>query len=230
MQRLDKYLSEAGVASRRELREIIRSGRVCVNGAVVREPERKIDETADEISFDGTPVGKKGRTVLLLHKPAGFVTSTDDPREQTVMELLPAQYRALFPVGRLDKQTEGLLLFTDDGALAHRLISPRSEVEKVYYAEHEGQADAQDVAAFASGLVLRDGTKCLPAVLEPLGAGKSLVRVHEGKYHQVRRMLAACGKPVTYLQRISEGGLALGDLPLGAYREVTEAELEKLFM
>ncbi len=230
MQRLDKYLSEAGVASRKELREIIRSGRVCVNGALAREPERKIDETADEISFDGAPVGKKGRTVLLLHKPAGFVTSTDDPREQTVMELLPAQYRALFPVGRLDKQTEGLLLFTDDGALAHRLISPRSEVEKVYYAEHEGQADAQDVAAFASGLVLRDGTKCLPAVLEPLGAGKSLVRVHEGKYHQVRRMLAACGKPVTYLRRISEGGLALGDLPLGAYREVTEAELEKLFM
>lgn len=230
MQRLDKFLSEAGVASRSELRRIIRSGRVSVNGAVVCEPERKIDELSDEVCFDGVIVGIKRRTLLMLHKPAGFVTSTDDPCEKTVMELLPAQLRGLFPVGRLDKQTEGLLLFTDDGALAHRLISPRSEVEKVYYAEHDGQTDAQDVAAFAGGLVLRDGTKCLPAVLEPLGAGKSLVRVREGKYHQVRRMLAACGKPVTYLRRIAEGGLKLGDLPVGMYREVTETEISEFFM
>lgn len=228
MQRLDKFLSEAGAASRRELREIIKAGRVSVNGETVRQPERKVDETSDTVTLDGVTVGRAKQTVLMMNKPAGYVTSTDDPRDPTVMELLPAGYRKLKPVGRLDKDTEGLLLFTDDGELAHRLISPRHGVEKTYYAEHEGQTDAEDVAAFAAGCVLRDGTVCLPATLEPLGAGKSTVRVREGKYHQVRRMLASRGKPVTYLRRTAEGGVELGELSCGQTRELTQTEVETL--
>lgn len=228
MVRLDKFLSDAAVASRRELREIIKAGRVTVNGAVVRKPEEKIDERAASVALDGREVGGKRRIVLLLHKPAGYVTSTDDPRDRTVMELLPKGCERLMPVGRLDKDTEGLLLFTNDGELAHKLISPRHGIEKTYYAEHEGETDAQDVAAFAEGCVLKDGTVCLPAVLEPLGAGKSLVRVCEGKYHQVRRMLASRGKPVTYLRRIAEGGVKLDGLPLGMTRELTQNEVDML--
>ena len=228
MQRLDKFLSDSKVASRSQLRQIIRAGRVQVGNTVVREPEYKVDEKTDEIFLDGVRVGGARRIVLMLNKPAGYVTSTSDPRDRTVMELLPPQYRGLFPVGRLDKDTEGLLLLTNDGQLAHRLLSPRRGVEKCYYAEHEGTADASDVDVFRTGCVLRDGTRCLPAVLAPLGEGKSLVYVCEGKYHQVRRMLASRGKPVTYLRRLSEGGLQLGELPLGMTREVTDEEIKAL--
>ena len=228
MQRLDKFLSDSGAASRKELRQIIRAGRVRVGKAVVREPEYKIDEKAAEVFLDGVRVGGARRIVLMLHKPAGYVTSTADPRDRTVMELLPPQYRSLTPIGRLDKDTEGLLLFTNDGQLAHRLISPKHGVEKCYYAEHEGTADESDIHAFAEGCVLRDGTKCLPARLVPQGAGKSLVCVCEGKYHQVRRMLASRGKPVTYLRRLSEGGVQLGSLPLSMTRELTCEEISAL--
>ena len=228
MQRLDKFLSDSKVASRSQLRQIIRAGRVQVGNTVVREPEYKVDEKTDEIFLDGVRVGGARRIVLMLNKPAGYVTSTTDPRDRTVMELLPPQYRGLFPVGRLDKDTEGLLLLTNDGQLAHRLLSPRHGVEKCYYAEHAGTADASDVDVFRTGCVLRDGTRCLPAVLAPLGEGKSLVYVCEGKYHQVRRMLASRGKPVTYLRRLSEGGLQLGELPLGMTHEVTDKEIKAL--
>jgi len=227
MQRLDKLLSEAGVASRKELKTIIRAGRVTVDGIVVKVPETKVDETDADVRVDGQPVGKQRTIILMLHKPAGYVTSTDDPRDRTVMELLPPEIRYLDPkpVGRLDKDTEGLLLFTNDGQLAHRLLSPRHQVWKRYYAEHEGEADQSDVEAFAAGITLKDGDQCLPAKLLPQGPGKSLVEVCEGKYHQVRRMLASRGKPVTYLKRISEAGLELGDLPLGHVREVDIGEL-----
>jgi len=168
--------------------------------------------------------------VLMLNKPEGYVTATEDANDRTVMELLPAQYRHfdLKPVGRLDKATEGLLLFTNDGDLLHHLISPKKEVPKLYYARHVGTAAEEDVAAFAAGLTLRDGTRCLPATLKPLGAGESLVTVCEGKYHQVRRMLASRGMTVTYLERRQEGGLLLGSLPRGAVRELTEAEIRQL--
>lgn len=217
MQRLDKCLSEAGVASRKELRAMIRAGRVTVDGAVVRDPELRVPD-GGSLAVDGEPV-RRGAVVLMLNKPAGYVTSTSDPRDRTVMDLLPDAYRRLgvVPVGRLDKETEGLLLFTNDGALAHRLISPRHAVRKVYEAEHEGEADEADAAAFQSGLTLRDGTICRPAELEPLGPGRSRVTLSEGKYHQVRRMLASQGMPVTALRRVAEGGLALGDLPWGAF-------------
>ena len=222
MQRLDKLLSEAGVASRRELKGILRAGRVTVNGAVVTRGEEKIDEKTAEIRLDGAPVELRRQVLLMLHKPAGFVTSTDEPGSRTVMELLPERWKrqGVLPVGRLDKDTEGLLLFTNDGQLAHRLISPRSAVWKVYYAEHDGTAQDADVEAFSQGLTLGDGTRCLPARLRPIGAGKSYVDVQEGKYHQVRRMLAARGLPVTYLRRERFGPLALGDLLRGAIREV----------
>ena len=228
MQRLDKLLSEAGVASRKELKTIIRAGRVTVDGAVAKSPEQKVDEQTAEVCVDGQPVGKQRTVLLMLHKPAGFVTSTDDPRDKTVMELIPEQYRYLKPkpVGRLDKETEGLLLFTNDGQLAHRILSPKKEVWKRYYAEHEGEADDGDVAAFTAGITLKDGDACLPAKLIPQGPGKSLVEVCEGKYHQVRRMLASRGMPVTYLKRISEAGLELGDLPRGELCEVDVSELQ----
>ena len=227
MQRLDKLLSEAGVASRKELKTIIRAGRVTVDGAVVKVPETKVDEQTADVQVDGQPVGKQRTVILMLHKPAGYVTSTDDPRDRTVMELLPQEYRYLDPkpVGRLDKDTEGLLLFTNDGQLAHRILSPKHRIWKLYYAEHEGEADQADVEAFEAGITLKDGDHCLPAKLIPQGSGKSLVEVCEGKYHQVRRMLASRGKPVTYLKRISEAGLELGDLPLGQVREVDIGEL-----
>jgi 16S rRNA pseudouridine516 synthase len=175
-------------------------------------------------------MGGKVRTVVMLHKPAGFVTATEDRDQKTVMELLPGEWKHLDlkPVGRLDKETEGLLLFTNDGDLLHRLISPKKEVPKVYYAQHEGQATQEDVQAFAEGLTLRDGTVCLPAKLEPLGPGESLITVCEGKYHQVRRMMASRAMTVTYLQRRKEGGLSLGDLSGGESRLLTQEEIDLL--
>lgn len=227
--RLDKFLSEARVASRKELRTIIRAGRVQVDGITAKSPEEKVDETCQCITLDGLPVQLPGTLVLMLHKPQGFVTSTEDPRDKTVMELIPEAYRRLGvkPVGRLDKDTEGLLLFTNDGALLHRITSPKHQVEKEYYAETEVPVDGADVDAFRVGLTLRDGTKCLPAELIPQEKGCRVV-VREGKYHQVRRMLAARGKPVTYLRREREGTLLLGDLPLGQWRLITAEEITLL--
>lgn len=229
MQRLDKFLSDSKVASRRELRQIIRAGRVRVGERVVREPEYKVDEKNDEIFLDGVRVGGARRIVLMFHKPAGFVTSTADPRDRTVMELLPPQYRDLTPVGRLDKDTEGLLLLTDDGELAHRLLSPKHHVDKRYYARVDGALGPEDVAAFASGMTLGDGLECLPAGLEPLEPGACIVTLREGKFHQVKRMLAARGAPVLYLKRLSMGPLVLDEaLPVGAFRELTAAETATL--
>ena len=230
MERLDKFLCDAGLGTRSQVKAILKSGRVTVEGTPERDGSRKIDPAKQTVCCDGETLGKRGRVVLLLHKPAGYVTATQDAREKTVMALLPEPYRQrnLNPVGRLDKETEGLLLFTDDGDLLHRLISPKKEVPKVYYARHEGQAGPADEEAFAGGMTLRDGTVCLPAELEPLGPGESRITVREGKYHQVRRMMAARGMHVTYLRRCREGSLELGDLPLGRCRELTEAEVAAL--
>ena len=229
MQRLDRMLSEAGVASRKELRAMIRAGRVTVDGAAVTDESRKFDETAVRVTVDGAPVRLRGPVLILLHKPAGYLTAADDPKAPTVMDLIPEAYRKLgvMPVGRLDKATEGLLLLTNDGNLAHRILSPRHGVWKRYYAEHEGKAGEEDVRAFARGLVLADGLHCLPARLTPLRPGASIVEVQEGKYHQVRRMLAARGCPVTYLRREAEGALILGDLPLGAVKELDIVDAER---
>ena len=228
MERLDKFLCDSGVGTRSQVKAIIKSGRVTVNGKPEKDGSRKVEPAADTVTLDGETLGGKRRVVLMLNKPAGFVTATEDARERTVMELLPAGYKDLKPVGRLDKATEGLLLFTNDGDLLHRLISPKKEIPKVYYARHEGEANNADVAAFREGLTLGDGTVCRSALLQPLGAGESLVTVCEGKYHQVRRMLASRGMPVTYLERRREGTLTLGDLPRGEVRELTAAEIDAL--
>ena len=230
MERLDKFLCDSGVGTRSQVKMILKSGRVTVDGKPEKDNSRKIDPKTQRICLDGEPLGGKRRIVVLLNKPAGFVTATEDPVERTVMELLPGEMKHLDlkPVGRLDKATEGLLLFTNDGDLLHRLISPKKEVPKIYYARHEGESTAEDVEAFAAGLSLRDGTRCLPAKLEPLGPGESLIAVCEGKYHQVRRMMASRGMTVTYLERRQEGPLTLGDLPRGSLRELTEEEISLL--
>ena len=230
MERLDKFLCDCGVGSRSQVKALLKAGRVTVDGRPVRDGAEKIDAERVQVCLDGQLLRTVGRVVLMLNKPAGYVTATQDPKDATVMELLPQQFRMLDvkPVGRLDKATEGLLLFTNDGDLLHRLISPRKEVPKVYYAKHEGSATQEDVDAFAAGLTLGDGTVCLPAELEILGPGESRITVREGKYHQVRRMMASRKMPVLYLERQREGSLVLGDLPRGQVRELTRAEMESL--
>lgn len=228
MIRLDKFLCDSGVGTRSQVKLLLKSGRVSVDGKPEKDAARKIDPDTQVICLDGEVLGGKRRVVVMLNKPMGYVTATEDQQERTVMELLPKEMLDLKPVGRLDKATEGLLLFTNDGDLLHRLISPKKEVPKVYYARHEGQASAEDVQAFLDGLTLRDGTVCLPAKLQPLGPGESLITVCEGKYHQVRRMMASRGMTVTYLERRAEGGLTLGDLPRGQVRELREEEISSL--
>lgn len=227
MERLDKFLCDCGVGTRSQVKQILKSGRVTVDGKPEKDGSRKIDSVVNAVCLDGEALGAVGTVVIMMNKPAGYVTATEDQTEKTVMELLPAQYKNLDvkPVGRLDKATEGLLLFTNDGDLLHRLISPKKQVQKVYYARHEGTAGTEDIQAFADGMVLRDGTQCLPAMLQPMGEGESLITICEGKYHQVRRMMAARGMHVIYLERRQEGTLTLGDLPRGQVRQLTQDEL-----
>ena len=230
MERLDKFLCDSGAGTRSQVKLILKAGRVTVDGKVERDNSRKIDPEKQVVCLDGERLGGWQRLVVMLNKPAGFVTATEDPADRTVMELLPAELKnkELKPVGRLDKATEGLLLFTNDGDLLHKLISPKNEIPKIYYARHEGQAGEADITAFAEGLVLRDGTECLPAKLEPLGPGESLITVCECKYHQVRRMMATRGMPVDYLERREEGMLTLGNLPRGQVRLLAEDEIAAL--
>ena len=228
MERLDKFLCDCGVGTRSQVKGILKAGRVTVDGKPEKDGSRKVETETVEICLDGEPLGKTGTVVIMLNKPAGYVTATVDREQKTVMELLPPEYKELNPVGRLDKETEGLLLFTNDGDLLHRLISPKKGITKVYYAKHEGAATQEDVSAFSEGLLLRDGTKCLPAKLEPLGAGESLITVCEGKYHQVRRMMASRGMTVTFLERRAEGSLSLGTLPRGEIRQLDKEEIENL--
>ena len=227
MERLDKFLCDSGAGTRSQVKLMLKAGRVTVDGVTERDSGRKIDPKEQWVMLDGVRLGGWRRVVVMMNKPAGYITATEDPQDKTVMELLPNQLRALDlkPVGRLDKATEGLLLFTNDGALLHDLISPKKEVPKVYYAQHEGTAGQEDVDAFARGLTLKDGTVCRGALLEPLGPGESRITVCEGKYHQVRRMMAARGMTVSYLERQKEGQLSLGELPRGQVRELDEEEI-----
>lgn len=232
LMRLDKLLADLGLASRKELKSLIRSGAVTVDGQPAVRPELKVDPERNAVAVKGTPVRYQAHHYYMMDKPAGVVTATEDARERTVLDLVTPEMRrmGLFPVGRLDKDTSGLLLLTDDGEFAHRVISPKSCVEKLYYTKVDGCPDESDAAAFAQGLVLADGTRCLPAKLEILGDGECLVRVTEGKYHQVKRMLASRGKPVLELRRIAIGGLRLDEaLGPGGFRELSESDLCKLF-
>ena len=230
MVRLDKFLCDCGIGTRSQVKQILKSGRVTVDGMPIKDGSLKLDPQRQSVALDGQSLAETGRIVVMLNKPAGYITATEDKEQKTVMELLPQEYRHLDlkPVGRLDKETEGLLLFTNDGDLLHKLISPKKEVPKVYYARHEGTATQADVEAFAAGLTLRDGTACLPAKLDALGVGESLVTVCEGKYHQVRRMMASRDMSVTYLERREEGNLKLGNLPRGSVRQLDEDEIADL--
>ena len=232
MERLDKRLVGTGNWSRKEAKELAKAGRVTINGQVVRQSDIKVSDD-DLITVDSTPIEAAGPVYLMLHKPAGLVSATEDAREKTVLSLLPERYQklGLFPAGRLDKDTEGLLLMTNDGALSHRLLAPKSHVDKVYYVEVDGVLDAEDCAAVEQGMTLGDGYVCLPGHLEPLEDDRSAhITIHEGKYHQIKRMMAARGKPVIYLKRLKFGPLELDEqLPNGGWRALTEAEISALF-
>lgn len=225
--RLDKLLSETTAYTRSQLKQIIKSGRVSVNGTAVTAPETKLDPTCALIELDGESVSYAKFHYFMLNKPAGILSATDDRKQKTVIDLFPEEMRRrLFPVGRLDKDTTGLLLVTDDGDFAHRVISPRSEIVKTYRAVTSEPVNDADIEAFRQGIVLADGTKCLPAGLETLPDGSCLVRVYEGKYHQVKRMLASRSKPVIELKRLSIGALELDEKLLpGEFRQLTENEL-----
>ncbi len=230
--RLDKLLSRYALGTRSALKELVRGGCVAVDGQAVRDPGMLIDPLAQSISVQGESLVYRAHRHVMLHKPAGAITAAEDPRLPTVMDLLPPLYKSwgCMPVGRLDRDTEGLLLLTSDGTLAHRLLAPKYHIDKTYYARVDGPLTGEDVAAFAAGLTLSDFT-ALPATLALLpGEDAALCTVQEGKFHQVKRMFAARGRTVTYLKRLSIGPLKLDDaLPLGGYRELTDAEEAALY-
>lgn len=226
--RLDKLISECGIASRKEIKLMAKQGRITLNGKPVKTTDVKFDPSQAEVCVDGKKVEYSKFRYYMLNKPDGVLSATDDGKQKTVLDLVTPEMKkmGLFPVGRLDKDTTGLLLLTNDGEFAHRVISPKFEIVKVYHAHTEHPVNSQDIQAFSEGIVLADGTKCLPAELELLDDGSCLVKVMEGKYHQVKRMLASCGKPVTALKRLSIGGLKLDEaLKSGEFRALTENEL-----
>lgn len=232
MERLDKLLAGTGKWSRREVKALVRQGLVRVDGRLAASAEDKLDPAAAIITVAGETISLRRFTYVMLHKPAGVLTATEDRKQPTVLDLLPPELRriGLAPVGRLDKDTEGLLLLTNDGELAHRLLSPKYHVEKRYLARVDGELSAADTEAFARGMTLGDGLECLPAGLEVLPDRVCIVTLREGKFHQVKRMLAARGAPVLYLKRLSMGPLTLDDsLAAGAYRLLRAEEISALY-
>ncbi|MBC1586786.1 pseudouridine synthase [Listeria seeligeri] len=229
--RLDKLLSHTGFGSRREVKPLLKSGSVVVNGVIQKDSKSQVNPEKDQITVHGNPVIYQEFVYFMLHKPQNVVSATEDNLSETVIDLL-AQEDTLtnpFPVGRLDKDTEGLLIITNDGTLAHNLLSPKKHIDKTYYAKIEGDVTAADVEAFRTGITLDDGYICKPAHLEIMTPNEIKVTIQEGKFHQVKRMFAATGKTVTYLKRISMGKLMLDEsLGLGEYRPLTEDELALL--
>lgn len=235
MMRLDKYLAEMGVGTRQEVKRQIRQGKVTVNGTVVKAADTKIDETSDEVTICGRNISYVSYEYYMLNKPAGVVSATEDRRDTTVIDLIKEKKRKdLFPVGRLDKDTEGLLLITNDGDLAHRLLAPKKHVDKVYYAKIDGMVTEEDVKRFAEGIDIgaEEEEMTRPAKLDIMkSAEESEIRltIHEGKFHQVKRMFLAVGKEVTYLKRERMGTLCLDEnLKPGEYRLLTEEEIENV--
>lgn len=232
MERLDKLLAGTGKWSRREVKALVRQGLVRVDGRLAASAEDKLDPAAAIITVAGETISLCRFTYVMLHKPASVLTATEDRKQPTVLDLLPPELRriGLAPVGRLDKDTEGLLLLTNDGELAHRLLSPKYHVDKRYLARVDGELSAADTEAFARGMTLGDGLECLPAGLEVLPDRVCIVTLREGKFHQVKRMLAARGAPVLYLKRLSMGPLTLDDsLAAGAYRLLRAEEISALY-
>ena len=241
--RLDKYMADMGAGTRSEVKQLIKKGRVAVDGEIIRQAEYKVDSQNQSVTLDGEVVGYAQYEYFMLNKPAGVVSAVTDNRDTTVVELIKdAKRKDLFPVGRLDKDTEGLLLITNDGELSHELLSPNKHVEKTYYAKVKGEVTQEDVQAFSEGICLKKETlreekadkdiETKPAKLTILKAGEVSeveLTICEGKFHQVKRMFQAVGKEVIYLKRISMGGLMLDEsLALGEYRALTEEELSVL--
>ena len=234
MERLDKYISNQSGMSRKQAREAIWKGNVAVNGAAEKTIDRKIDPDKDEITLDGKPVAYREYLYIMMNKPAGYVSATRDRDERTVLELLPDEYRrsSVAPAGRLDKDTLGLLILTDDGAFAHKLTAPGKQVYKTYVARLDSPADAEMAARFADGITLGDGDQCLPASLTWNGDGTEVViKICQGMYHQVKRMCAACGRKVLQLRRTAIGRLQLDPaLEPGQCRLLTEEERANLLI
>ena len=230
MMRLDKYLSDATAYSRKEIRGLVNRKAVTVNGLIAKAADMKINEAADQVCVNGELVVYRKFIYLMLNKPQGYLSATEDDRDPVVIDLLPEEYKhfAPFPVGRLDKDTEGLLLLTNDGQFDHELMSPRKNLYKRYYAELDHPAEAGDIELFAAGMVFKEFT-AKPAKLEilPDDPRKVYVEIAEGKYHQVKRMCERVGKTVLYLKRVAIGKLQLDEtLECGKVRELTAAELE----
>ena len=231
MLRLDRWLVTLGIGSRSEVQKLVKKGGVKVNDAPVKDPGMQVDETTATLTVSGAPVDGRLIRHVMLHKPAGLLTAARDKKQPTVMDLLPEVYSAIgcMPVGRLDKDTTGLLFLTTDGELNHRLLSPGRHVDKTYLAEVDGVLDDSHVAAFAEGLHLSD-FDAQPARLEIIAPNVGRVTVHEGKFHQIKRMFSAVGREVTQLHRETFGSLVLDpNLPEGEWRELTEDELASLY-
>lgn len=232
--RLDKYLVEMGLGSRNQVKEYAKKGLVSVNGTIEKKCDIKIDPETAQVSCNGTPIAYHAFEYFMLHKPAGYVSATTDTKDATVLDLLkPGHRKDLFPVGRLDKDTEGLLLITNDGPLAHQLLSPKKHVDKTYYAKIDGIVTNEDVIKFQNGLDIGEDKPTLPAKLTILSTDKEEseieITIQEGKFHQVKRMFQAVGKTVIYLKRISFGTLILDEaLPKGEYRPLTQTEINLL--
>ena len=235
MERLDKIISNLGYGSRKEIKALVKKGLVKVDGEIVKDNGLLIDPEKSVININGEDLFYREYIYLMMNKPDGVISATYDNREETVIDLLEVEHQVFnpFPVGRLDKDTVGLLLLTNDGELNHRLISPKWHVDKVYYAKIDKAVDEKDIEAFKNGITLDDGYKCKEGKLEIISSSNEgsevMVTIQEGKYHQVKRMFEALGKTVVYLKRTEFGGLSLDqELEEGEYRELTEDELALL--
>lgn len=238
MIRIDKYLSDCGLGTRSEVKKYIKAKQITVNGVIVSKPEEKLDETKDAVCFKGRPITYEKYVYYVFHKPAGCVTAKQDNVHQTVMDYFPEDIRAkdIAPVGRLDLDTEGLLLLTNDGPLTHHLLSPTHHIPKTYYAILDKEVPEEAVEKFKEGVDIGDDKLTLPAELTILGTSIAEadtiysveLTIHEGRFHQVKRMFEAVGCTVTYLKRLSMGSLTLGDLPKGEYRKLSIEEIDTL--
>lgn len=231
--RLDKYLSDMGVGSRSEVKKYIGWGRITINGTPVRQPETKVTPGVDEVYYKKDKIGYEENVYIMMNKPQGVITATEDPKQETVLDLIQGgRKKDLYPIGRLDKDTEGLLIITNDGPLGHNMLSPKKHVDKKYFAKIQGVVTEEDIEKFKEGVVLEDGYKSLPATLVVTQSGdisEIEITIIEGKYHQIKRMFVSVGKEVIYLKRISMGPIELDPtLAPGDYRALTEAELALL--
>lgn len=234
MERLDKYLASRSANSRREAQDQIKKGAVTVDGVVCKKIDYKIDPETAKVEVEGQAVGEQ-YVYIMMNKPSGVVSATEDKRDKTVLDLVPEELRrrGLFPAGRLDKDTEGLLIITNDGDFAHRMLSPRNHVEKRYVAKLDGRITKDMITRFEQGIVFSDGVACLPAKLETDNGDETvgIVTICEGKYHQVKKMFTVCGLKVVHLQRISIGNLYLDSkLPIGCCKSLSKMEIQQVFI